>query len=220
MLGRWGVKVSQKEGLPQLSVWAATVADVNIAPLIVSIVAVLVSAGSVFYARRLDESARALKKSAAQAADAATVSADAAQMSMLIESERRHQEQRPRLTARVTRFEDDLWQLHVALDINDSPLSDLTVQLHEGQGIAFEPGRRGVRPPVVRGGLTLCAVKPGMFGADLLPGDSLSWWVTLKDYCADAVKMDVRCSSGGCAEWRMSLLAPVEARPADTIRLR
>jgi hypothetical protein len=102
--------------------------DVDIASIIVSIVAVLISAGSVFYARRLDQSARAIEKAASQAANAASASADAAELSAWIESDRHHRERRPRLTARIALLDDDLWQLHITLHVEDSPLSDMTVR--------------------------------------------------------------------------------------------
>jgi hypothetical protein len=185
---------------------------VDVAAFIVSIVAVLVSAGSVFYARRLDQSARAIEKSASKAADAASNSADAAYMSMWIESDRHHRERRPRLTARFAWLQDDLWQLHITLHIEDSPLSDMTVDLLEGQWIVFKPGSRGVPPPAVDGGQTLRAVKPGMFGADLLPGESLTWLAVRQPISPGVIRMNVRCvSSNGGEEWRMAFQAPVEA---------
>ena len=62
---------------------------------------------------------------------------------MWIESDRHHRERRPRLTARFAWLQDDLWQLHITHYIEDSPLSDMTVELLEGQGIVFKPDSRG-----------------------------------------------------------------------------
>ena len=187
--------------LPKNRASSLLLPPMSVASLIVSVVAVAISAGSVLYARR--------------SAAAAQQSARASEGTLAIERARRLDERRPHLVGQVESVNGGKWhRLRITLDQYSHPLTGLDVTIRQWQGIAFNRGVQGViaigpdKEP-----LRAFAFDPGGNRTGVKPGDTVMWMVDLaKDY-PDRLRLDVACHGEGGDRWDLVLDAEVE----DTI---
>lgn len=175
-----------------------------VAALVLSVVAIVVSAASVWYTR---------------------MSADAATGVRAIEAGRRLAERRPRLSGNVGRI-GSTYRLTVTLE-SDEPLAAMDVRIpYEAggslQGVSFALNIHGVYP-----------VSPGQrayrgFACDLLSGepsglqprDTAIWKVEVENKRADTLRLEATCRGEAGEVWDTVLIqAPVDPGPPRNRKL-
>jgi hypothetical protein len=189
----------------------------NVASLVVAIVAIVISAGGVLYAKLSADSAR-------RSADAADRSVVAAENSLNIERRRRHEERRPKLSGEVNSPDGgDSYQLLITLDVASCPLTALEVAIRPEQGVSFKRGFSGVVPVADSPAIPLHAfANDGANGpVGVRPGETVSWPTELAKEYGDHIQVDAICHAEGKGEgedqWTVAVEAAVEPRLLDTI---
>jgi hypothetical protein len=187
-----------------------TVTHMNIASFIISIVAVVVSVGSVIYAR--------ISASAAQR------SAGASEGALAIERDRRLEERRPKLSSKIESSEQQ-GRLQITLN-SEEPLAGLDVvmsdwrfgsQQHQRQGgwdVEFNPRVVGVvvPPPGEPALRAFCYDPIGHGPAGLNPHQSITWAVSVKEHF-EMLRLDVACHGAAGERWDIVLHAEIESEP-------
>src|SRR5215813_6269745 len=169
-----------------------------LAALVLSVVAIAVSAVSVWYTR---------------------VSADAAMAVRAIEAGRRLGERRPRLSGNVGRI-GSTYRLTVTLE-SDEPLAAMDVRIpYEAggslQGVSFAPNISGVYP-VSSGQRAYRAFACDPLSGEpsgLRPRDTAIWKVEVDDKRADTLRLEATCRGEAGEMWDAVLIqAPVDPGP-------
>jgi hypothetical protein len=190
----------------------------NIASFVLAVVAIVISAAGIVYAKRSAGSAQ-------RAADAARRSAAAAESSLRIEERRRHEERRPKLSGEVSSPDGGhSYQLTITLDPDSCSLTALEVAIRPEQGVCFRRGFSGVRLPHRSDVIPLRAFaydrtnKP----TGVKPGETVFWWAELAKEYKDLIQVDATCHAAGKDEgqdqWTVVVEAPVAPRLEDTLR--
>ena len=167
-----------------------------VAALVVSILAILISALSALYTRR---------------------SAKAEEGTLAIETARRLKERQPQLSARIEKIgiSPDTYQLRVTLD-SDEPLRALDIEMEWAQGFAFQIGSFGIYPsepnevPLRAFAHDMSDNKP----AGIMPRKSMTWRLALPGTDIGPVRLEATCYGEHGERWeRVLIVAELEADP-------
>jgi hypothetical protein len=168
---------------------------VDVAALVVSVVALILSGGSVVYARLQGVESRRLRQ---------------------IESSRRHDELTPVLLGEVESVNGGSWfRLWLSL-LSATPLLALELEIVEGPGVSFTSGQDGVAPMTVQ---PLRAVYD--LPHSLRQGDRHAWRIAFDPMTGPSrMRLRVNChgedDAGGPVSW--PVLVDVAHLPVDLTR--
>jgi hypothetical protein len=180
---------------------------VDIAADIIAGAALLVSIGGYALARRSDRSAKRSADAAELAAQASIRAADATEERLAIESQRRHEQRRPRLLGMI-QAPDAVWMLTLTLDPDCEPLAEFQLSVRPDQGFTFQvdPTFGGIDDDLHAHGYGYGSEKAG-----LRPGESMFWWGKLAEEHDDVALIDAMCIRNDSDPWQVLIRAEIQA---------
>jgi hypothetical protein len=181
-----------------------------VASLVVSAVAVLVAIASMVYARQNAVAANRSAKAAEDSAQAAEDSAQAGKDSLEIETARRLEERRPRLSGRIEHASGG-YELWVTLQ-SDERLESVELSISRGQGVSFVPNADGVDTPPGADAAWCASSYLGDSPDGMEPRESMTWPVEVKRGLNDrTVQIEATCYGAHGEMWESVLVeAPIE----------